>query len=217
VVRGVTDVVSAGHTRQVALRTRAIDDAVRRGLGRGARQLVLVGAGLDGRAYRLAGLEDAVTFELDHPATQSYKRARAAKLVPKAQEVRYAALDFERASLETVLAGAGHARGVPSVFVWEGVTVYLTREAAGEALRAMAACSAPSSTLVLTYIAPHAPTPMLRLVHALVRRAGEPHITRYAPAEMRQLVESAGFEVERDETMGEGVAGHVLSAVRRGA
>ena len=64
-----------GLTLHVALRTRAIDDALRESLADGATQVVVLGAGLDGRAYRMKELEAAVVFEVDHPSTQADKRA----------------------------------------------------------------------------------------------------------------------------------------------
>src|SRR6185503_17537655 len=64
----------------VVLRTLVIDAHVRNALALGARQLVILGAGLDGRAYRLPELADVDVFEIDHPATQSFKRDRAAQL-----------------------------------------------------------------------------------------------------------------------------------------
>ena len=66
--------VSLGLVDHIALRTQAIDLALLAGLAAGARQLVILGAGLDARAYRIDALDDVVAFEVDHPATQAYKR-----------------------------------------------------------------------------------------------------------------------------------------------
>src|SRR3954462_7491502 len=67
----------------MALRTVAIDTAVRDAISRGARQLVILGAGYDGRAWRMKELAGVKVFEVDHPATQGAKRERV-KAAPAA-------------------------------------------------------------------------------------------------------------------------------------
>ncbi|MCZ7677432.1 MAG: class I SAM-dependent methyltransferase [Sandaracinaceae bacterium] len=76
---------SAGLVDHIALRTAAIDRALTELLAGGPRQLVILGAGLDARAYRLPGVEEAVVFEVDHPATQRFKRERARTATPRAR------------------------------------------------------------------------------------------------------------------------------------
>src|SRR5215470_20393462 len=66
-----------GRMDLVALRTRFFDDAWHTAHAAGTRQLVLLGAGLDGRAFRLDDISDSILFEVDHPSTQSVKRERA--------------------------------------------------------------------------------------------------------------------------------------------
>jgi len=86
----------AYHARQskvMVARTVAIDAAVRAG---GSPQLVILGAGLDGRAWRMPELRDAVVFEVDHPDSQREKRRRAARLTRAAREVRFVPVDFTR-------------------------------------------------------------------------------------------------------------------------
>src|SRR5258708_4281027 len=68
--------LTGGRSLHMMLRTRAIDDAIIEAVNDGARQLVVVGAGLDARAWRLPALRECVVFEVDHPATQRYKRSR---------------------------------------------------------------------------------------------------------------------------------------------
>lgn len=79
------------------VRTRMIDDLVRESIRTGARQLVLLGAGFDSRAYRLKEAMSVSAFEVDHPATQTAKRERlqaGTGLLP--ENVRFVAVDFER-------------------------------------------------------------------------------------------------------------------------
>lgn len=86
-------------------RTVAIDDAIR---ASAAPQVVILGAGLDGRAWRMSELSDATVFEVDHPDSQREKRARAAQLAPIAREIRFVPVDFARDDLEAALAAGGH-------------------------------------------------------------------------------------------------------------
>ncbi|RIL02364.1 MAG: SAM-dependent methyltransferase [Proteobacteria bacterium] len=130
-----------GLTPFVVLRHRYIDDRLREALAAGARQVVLLGAGYDSRAFRFADLlAGRPVFEVDHPATQQRKQrilrglARAAPL--PAVDVRRVAVDFERDSLEERLAAAGLARR-RTFFAWEGVSMYLTRDAVKETLASL--------------------------------------------------------------------------------
>lgn len=81
-------------SRHMALRTRAIDDVVVSEALAGSRQLVLLGAGFDARAWRLDALSDVTVFEVDHPATQAEKRAAIQGEPPLAREVRWASIDL---------------------------------------------------------------------------------------------------------------------------
>src|SRR5207244_5763641 len=111
----------------MALRTSAIDAAVRDALAAGATQLVILGAGYDGRAWRMSELAGVKVFEVDHPATQGDKRAHLAELPPATGVVTFVAVDFERESLGAALDRAGHDRSSPTCWIWEGVVMYLTR------------------------------------------------------------------------------------------
>jgi methyltransferase (TIGR00027 family) len=148
--------VSLGLTQHVALRTRAIDDALRDGIAHGAAQLVVLGAGLDSRAERLPELEGARVFEVDHPSTHRFKaeRLRRAGTRSRALTVARVAIDFERDRLHDVLCAAGFDPTARSFWIWEGVTVYLTPEAISATLRAVAELSAPGSRLAVTYTRP---------------------------------------------------------------
>ena len=129
-----------GLSQHVALRTRAIDDALREGVARGATQLVVLGAGLDSRAERLAELAGVRVFEVDHPSTHRFKAERLLRAGTRlrAQSIARVAIDFERDRLHDVLRAAGFDPAARSFWIWEGVTVYLTPEATLATLRAVA-------------------------------------------------------------------------------
>jgi methyltransferase (TIGR00027 family) len=134
-----------------AMRTALIDRMLHGAIERGARQLVLLGAGLDTRAHRLAALADVVVFEIDQARTQDYKRKRAEPLARRAREIHYASCDFQKTAFEDILLDAGFDPEVPSCVIWEGVTMYLDEPAVERALAALSELCAPQSTLILTY------------------------------------------------------------------
>src|SRR4051812_41855631 len=139
----------------IALRTAAIDAAVRDAIAAGATQLVILGAGYDGRAWRMPELAGVKVFEVDHPATQGDKRARLPELPPPAGTVSFVSIDFERESLDAALDRAGHDRSSPTCWIWEGVVMYLTRDAMQGTLAGIAGRSAPGSTLIVNYHTTH--------------------------------------------------------------
>ena len=181
----------------IALRTTAIDTAVRNAIASGAPQLVILGAGYDGRAWRLNELAGVKVFEVDHPATQGEKRARVAELPPAIGTVSFVSIDFERESLGSVLERAGHDRSSPTCWIWEGVVMYLTREAMRSTLAGIADRSASGSTLIVNYHSAHR-----RFLASLIfRLIGEPQISAWTRDEMAADLRAAGFTVSEDTGM----------------
>src|SRR4051812_20132317 len=87
----------------IGLRTATIDKAARDAIAAGATQLVILGAGYDGRTWRMRELAGVRVFEVDHPATQNDKRRHLAELPPPIGDVTFVSIDFERESLDKVL------------------------------------------------------------------------------------------------------------------
>ncbi|HEX6627844.1 MAG TPA: class I SAM-dependent methyltransferase, partial [Gemmatimonadaceae bacterium] len=125
--RHITVEMARTMADMIALRTAAIDTAVRDAIAAGATQLVILGAGYDGRAWRMKELTGVKVYEVDHPATQDDKRKHLAELPPATGIVTFASIDFKSESLDTVLDRAGHDRSSPTCWIWEGVVMYLTR------------------------------------------------------------------------------------------
>ena len=192
VLRRTLGVASLGLSSHLVHRTKFIDDVVRESP---ARQLVILGAGLDARAHRLAELRDTVVFEVDQPSTQAYKRPRAADLEVCAKEIRYVAVDFEKDDLGERLANAGHDAGAPTIWIWEGVTMYLTQEAVAGTLSTVRARSTVGSELVLTYVAPRTVGSLAKPVFIAI---GEPLRWLVTPDDMHALAREHGFEVARE-------------------
>ena len=187
----------------VVPRTVAIDQAVRAWAG---SQVVILGAGLDGRAWRLAELAAATVYEVDHPASQQDKRDRTAELTPLAGELRWVPVDLSRDPLDDALDAAGHDAGTPTTWVWEGVVPYLTEAEVEATVEAVARRSAPGSGLVVNYQAPGvgaaagrmAARGMLLLARRPSLWADEPRRSAWTARTMGALLARHGFAVGTD-------------------
>lgn len=183
------------ESQMVVARTVAIDADLRDAM---PHQVVILGAGLDGRAWRMHELATAVVFEVDHPDSQMHKRQRAAELAPKAREVRFVPLDFRHGNLGEALEAADHDPRVPTVWIWEGVVMYLGRNDIHKTLHDVRARSAPGSRLIVAY---HQPALMLLLLAVIVWVLGEPIRTVLTPNQMRRLLGRYGFHVHHDREL----------------
>jgi len=166
-----------------------------------APQVVILGAGMDTRVWRLPVLQGARVFEVDHPATQAHKLARAAEAGPPLVTPTYVTVDFGRDDLADRLKAAGFDPTVRTAWVWEGVIMYLDDAALRTTLRAVRALSAPGSTLIAHY---HEPDPTgtgwtVRTV--LLGWFGEPQIGMRPAAEMEAEVREAGFTLVQDANL----------------
>jgi len=175
------------------LRKRWIEHAVRSALARGVRRVVVIGAGYDTLALRLAPEFPAVRFtEVDHPATQGVKRAALAA----PSNVRFVAADLARTPLARVLAGALGPE--PSVFVVEGLLMYLTGEQIAALLADVHRLQAAGGELVFTVMEP-APDGAIRfhnatwLERALLALWKEPFRSAVARGELGALLAGSGF------------------------
>ena len=175
------------ESQMMVARTVSIDAELRTAA---TPQVVILGAGLDGRAWRMRELVQAIVFEVDHPDSQQQKLQRVAPLTLEAREVRFVPLDFRRGDLAQALGAAGHDPGAPTTWIWEGVVMYLTHDEIETTLRTVEACSAPGSRLIVAY---HQPALMLLLLAVIVRRLGEPIRTVLTPHQMRKLLAHYGF------------------------
>jgi methyltransferase (TIGR00027 family) len=201
-----------GYVRRFALymqlRTRVIDDDVEDFVRSGGKQIVLLGAGFDARAWRLAGLSSATVFEVDHPATQQTKRARMAGEATRGKVV-FVPWDFEHESIRDLparLIAEGQDPAIPTMTVLEGVVMYLSGPALDATFAAIAAYSAPGSPLSVTYLKSELMqryAPLQRARRAVVRWVGEPFRTGFEPARFESWLSARDFRLERDESAGE--------------
>ena len=183
------------ESQMMVARTVTIDRDLR---DAAAPQVVILGAGLDGRAWRMRELRTSLVFEVDHPDTKQQKLARVASLTRAAREVRFVPVDFRRGGLADALAAAGHDARLPTAWLWEGVVMYLARDEIEATLRVVQDRSAPGSRLIVVY---HQPAWMLLLVRVIVRLLGEPIRTALTPHQMRDLLARYGFSTRWDRDL----------------
>jgi methyltransferase (TIGR00027 family) len=214
-------------------RTIAIDAVIR---DHAARQVVILGAGLDARAWRMPELARATVYEVDHPASQQDKLRRIGGRRPAAGRVVWAAVDLAGQRLGPALEQAGFDRQAVTTWVWEGVVPYLTADQVRATVAQVAELSAPGSQIVVNYQTRSLQASIMRRFVRLVLRvsrqpdpfAGEPWRSLWRPDGMRRLLGRNGFHVIRDGDLlglSEGLAlpsdndgslrnGHVAVAVR---
>ena len=187
----------------IAARSRFSEETLAACVARGARQVVVLGAGLDTFSLRNPHAGQGLrVFEVDHPATQQWKheRLRQAGLAAPTS-LTFAPVDFERQSLADGLAAAGFAADRPAFFQWLGVVPYLTRQAFSLTLDFIAEVS--DSEVVFDYAEPFENYPAERRenVMAIADSAaarGEPWLGLYQPAEISQMLRSKGFRTIED-------------------
>jgi len=146
------DAITDGIYGAQVCRTRYIDDTVQNILSQRIKQVVILGAGLDTRAYRLPEMNRVKAFEVDLPIVQNAKRKKIKEYLGRLPEnITYAPIDFDTQTLETVLIETTYDVSEPTLFIWEGVTQYITEEAVREVLTFVGK-SAPGSVIIFSYV-----------------------------------------------------------------
>ena len=207
----------------MAERTRVVDAEVARAIGRGTTQVVLLGAGYDGRALRFGG--GAVRwFEVDLPATQADKRRRLDALGIRPAAVSYLPLDLATGDLDAGLDAAGHDRAAPSLFVCEGLLAHLTLGAAASLCETLRARAPHGSALVADFLVSPEPGTPARALRAATdallkrgRRTPAPRVPPRGPGEAhgRHRMARDAFGVVGGEQDRPGLA-HAHPRVRAG-
>jgi len=182
----------------IPLRVSAIDAQLDQAVAAGCRQVVILGAGLDTRTFRMPSLAGAAVFEIDHPATQAYKRRKTAAQPFIARSLAYVPVNFELQSLLPELAAAGHRSDEPTVWVAEGLVMYLSEDGLRSTLSDIATSSAPGSVVLIHYTCPRQggrEQPLRRLLLSLWR---EPQIGERDSETMHDEIRRAGLDVHLD-------------------
>src|SRR6266700_5033960 len=192
--------VAAGHQAPanrmhdyLAARTAFFDRAVTGALGRGMAQVVVGAAGYDGRAFRYAK-PGVRWFEVDHPATQRDKLRRLERLGIDASGVRFVEADFTRDPVAGRLRAAGLDPDTPSLFLLEGVAVYLEPAVLEDVLGQFRQVAAPGSSLAISVSLsrPRGDSARARF-QATVAALGEPARSTFEAAEAEALLARTGW------------------------
>ena len=179
----------------LASRTAFFDDSVTAAQADDVPQVVLVGAGYYGRALRFRSPSTSF-FELDHPATQADKLARLRSLGIAVDDVRFGALDFTTDDAGLVLAGLGHRADLRTLYLCEGVTVYLEQPVLRSLFGALRRQAAGGSVLAVNFAVTTDDAGFEAQSAAWQRRLaglGEKPRTRPAREEVCRLLEDEGW------------------------
>ena len=141
-----------GLGNSIRARVRYFDDFVKSSIEDGLEQLVILGAGYDTRAFRIDGLDKITVFEVDHPATQKVKVEKVRKIFGQLpQHVAYVPVDFESEDLGGKLLGMGYDASKKSLFVMEGLVMYLPPQAVDMMLSFIVRNSGKGSRIIFDY------------------------------------------------------------------
>jgi methyltransferase (TIGR00027 family) len=199
---GETGRINRQRRAFIAARQRFVEDELVHAVADGVDQYVVLGAGLDTFAYRNPYSQLHV-FEVDHPATQAWKRERlSAAGIAVPESVTFAAIDFERELLGDALSDAGFSPKRRALFAWLGVVAYLQMDAVFDVLRFVASC-APGSAIVFDYATPPEDLPprhraRFEMLAGRVAAAGEPWRTFFAPSDLEARLREIGFSSVED-------------------
>jgi methyltransferase (TIGR00027 family) len=186
----------------VNARTKHIDGILKGEAVKGIKQVVILGAGYDSRAYRFRDILPGVRFfEVDLPAMIARKENLVANFMGSLPDsVVYVSIDFNSQSLENVLKKAGYKSTQKTFFIWEAVTMYITEQGIDNTLRLIAEHSAPGSSILFDYVL----KPVIdgtsrdyicKQIATMVASIGEPMIFGIKEGKAEQFVNQRGFVV----------------------
>ena len=181
-----------------AARSRIAEDALSEAVERGIRQTVILGAGRDTLGLRNPhGARQIRIYEVDHPATQAWKRRRLAEAqIALPSCLIFVPVDFEQDDMGAKLAAAGFQMNSPAFFTWLGVVPYLTNDAIGRTLDYIS--SIPNSEVVFDYLKPPEASSeelgqLERVRTAELKRIDERSVSRFEPSGIAEILRAHGF------------------------
>ena len=201
------DPASRAQRLFIAARSRFAEDAISNAVARGVRQVVVLGAGLDTfglrNPYAIAGVR---VFEVDHPATQAWKRecmARAGLTV--SPSVTFVGVDFRKQGLAECLAIGGFDATTAAFFTWLGVASYLAEKEITAMLRFIS--EIPEAEIVFDYMEPIRNYPpdqraLIAAWHESLAACGEPWLSHFDPDGLARELRDLGFEEIEDLNSG---------------
>ena len=187
-------------TDSVCMRSRLVEERLTKARKQVLEQLVILGAGLDSTAYRCTEqLNDLPVFEIDHPATQHWKKTRLTECnINLPDNLKFVGFDFENQTLAEALEAGGVSSNAVTMFTWLGVQMYLT-PATVQATLAVLGKFPPGSQLIMDFAMPDATHPDEQLqdpvgeLNRVVSEMGEPFESTYTEQELETCLKEAGF------------------------
>lgn len=186
-------------------RARYAEDSLEKAVGKGVQQYVILGAGMDTFAFRrLEMLKQLHLFEVDHPATQAFKRRRLAELGwEHPAHLHFIPMDFKKESLAEALTRSSYDSQALSFFSWLGVTYYLPREAVFATLRSIAEIAPAGSMITFDYMdtdafVPEKAAPRVLADIKLLQKTDEPMITGFDPFTLAADLKPLGLRLHED-------------------
>jgi methyltransferase (TIGR00027 family) len=140
-----------GALSSAIARTRYIDDLLEQTIRKGIKQVIILGAGFDTRAWRMLSLKNLQVTEIDHPDTASFKRRKLESIGQLPSNIRLLQIDFNKQSLEDIARENNLDLSISTTVIWEGVTNYISAGAVDQCFRFMSAL-ADNSFIIFTYI-----------------------------------------------------------------
>lgn len=187
-------------------RTRHIDNILKQAAADGVGQVVNLGAGYDSRAYRYRNaMPDVKFFEIELPEMVAEKKRRLKEMLGYVPDyVAFVPIDFNKQTIPGEVKKAGYNPNLKTLFIWEGVTMYISGEAVDSTLKFIATQSAPGSSVVYDYM----PLAIIkgdfkeytdmRGLTLWARYRGEPFIFGITEGEGSAYIEARGLEVLSD-------------------
>ena len=212
----ITKKFAPGFHEHLISRTRFIDDLIKQSAADGSEQYVILGAGYDLRAHRLELPASLTIFEVDQPEVQAIKCSKLPKELPNSENVTYVAVDFNHQSLTEQLLAAGFDQTKRTIFTLEGVSQYISKEAAVSTIKELSKLTQGSrSTFFISFVDellekdPEAcfgkgyPRAVERaeMIKRLSAKAGEPWISFYSSEEIETLLFQNGFVLRENKTL----------------
>jgi methyltransferase (TIGR00027 family) len=195
---GLYERMAPGTVAFITARERYIDDFLIACLREGLDQVVILGAGFDTRAYRIVGIEKTHVFEVDHPDTQEVKLKRLVKALGKLPDhVTFVPVDFNTESLGERLLASGYNEKGKTLFIWQGVVVYLTAQGVDSTLDFIANHSGKGSAVIFDYFYNEAlrdtSRPEVRLMWKAARVTGEGYLFGIDQGQVGPFLVQRGF------------------------
>jgi len=181
-------------------RTRFIDDYLSACIDHGLEQLAILGAGYDSRAYRFEALKKNVAvFEIDHPATQTVKKKKLKQIFGKLpSHVTYVPADLQNRDFASSLLATGYNQNLKTLFIWEGVTMYLDAGSVDQVLLFVSQNSGTGSSIIFDFTSPQVVQGREKRTEALAWRqkttdVGEPLKFGIAPGDLDSFLKQRHF------------------------